>query len=249
MNLGIQNLVVNASNNSPDLLCGFLGAIFGGFISGGITWLAMNHIDKKNKERWQKDSFQKRKNDLIIDSLIKLGSCLNLIKQNNWTELKRDNSFNFQSYEYSGKYFEDCSRDLSKLSIFYNEKSSFYEKIKEVKHLSYLIGYIFYQVNAIKENNVIEEFENRVNQFDNEQSEEEKKFGKIFNKGNKTFDVFIIKFVEFICSQSTLYIQGHQYAVELIPEKYNKNFDMLIKDFYKTADEFYYELKNQCEFE
>ena len=134
MNFDIASLVVNAGASDgwgKVLCCGLLAAIVGGAISGFITRWAVISTNKENREMWQKDSFQKYKNETIIKSITALAGCLYYIEihkldSNENAEIIWDEMF-------KKEYFLNCYDCLSIIGIFC-EKSNpdFFEKLKNV---------------------------------------------------------------------------------------------------------------------
>ena len=61
---------------SHTLFSGIIGALIGGLVSGGITFFAMRVIDNQNKQRWEQDTFQKKKLDLILSTISLLADML-----------------------------------------------------------------------------------------------------------------------------------------------------------------------------
>lgn len=239
MNLEIQHLVINnpASADSLQLMSGFVGAIIGGLIAGGITWWAMYDIDKKNKERWQKDSLQRMKNEAKVDSIGGLASCLNFItaRDNELLNLSDAISISFD-WEIFESSFKQCHNSLSKLIVYYSNESEFYKKLKEIIRICQMCLLIFHIINLIKNHS--------------EAYQQILADGNIMFESEDVFYINLLKFIQFINMKplQTWHIGEKEYCFHReFNVDYNSDFVGILKRLKSLGDEVYKTLVKECE--
>lgn len=116
-----QSFIIILENiiNFIDIHNGFF-SLLGAMITLIVTVLIMLFVDNQNKDRWEKDSFQKAKNTYIMNIIKNSANLLNKInniKNLSKNQLKTLNEFSLNEFEY-------LYNNLSSLNIFYSNKNS-----------------------------------------------------------------------------------------------------------------------------
>lgn len=123
---------------SHTLFSGIIGALIGGLVSGGITFFAMRVIDNQNKQRWEQDTFQKKKLDLILSTISLLADMLIYVNNTRKYIKIKDEPDLHTSFVKESERYKELYTHLSKLSIFYGDYYIFESIVLELKKLIYL---------------------------------------------------------------------------------------------------------------
>ena len=100
---------------SHTLFSGIIGALIGGLVSGGITFFAMRVIDNQNKQRWEQDTFQKKKLDLILSTISLLADMLIYVNNTRKYIRIKDEPDLHTSFVKESERYKELYNHLSKL--------------------------------------------------------------------------------------------------------------------------------------